>query len=527
MHELDEVVRQNQLACLPFAKSGRAEAELFDAHPELHATLERSQRAKIDSLRLQSRIGDEEHYYSNAAKLRIPSQGDDLNSPSSSKARRKSFNERSIGGIAPSRKTSAVDLMFEMDEDASKVVHDNSLASPLPERQRVRSSSGFDKTSPSPSFTGKVHQDTEASLYDTPTRAERATPYPPTGSSASQADDLQPWAASALGSSRLDMKEIMAQASSSRQSFLSSGLALKSRHSDGIPSTSTARISQRERKRQQQQMQLNQQDTPDPISQPEQPETREASTNPESPWRVASAGPRVSLKDVFGEDESKSPKATADKVSRQTSTPPLTLRQTVSRNAPAIRRAASGGSHQQSVPQPIRSVSTPIAPNKSPASPAAGLGIQQPGIRSVRYAPSPAEPSLQLSMADILSQQQTEKDVIKEAVAKRSLQEIQEEQAFQEWWDQESKRIQEEEAGATKGKTISPRGGRRGSERGRSRRGRGRGRGGAQAEASASVTDPQSSPRRGSASPAQIKPSRGRGSTERGRGRGKQPTAQP
>ena len=58
-------------------------------------------------------------------------------------------------------------------------------------------------------------------------------------------------------------------------------------------------------------------------------------------------------------------------------------------------------------------------------------------------------------MADILAQQQTEKDVSKEAVAKGSLQEIQEEQAFQEWWDQESKMVREEEEEA-KCQTVGP-----------------------------------------------------------------------
>lgn len=80
-------------------------------------------------------------------------------------------------------------------------------------------------------------------------------------------------------------------------------------------------------------------------------------------------------------------------------------------------------------------------------------------------------------MADILSQQQTEKDIIKEAVAKRSLQEIQQEQEFQEWWDQESRkvRLEEEEAAATM------KGGEGGGARGRgggTRAARGKGRGG-------------------------------------------------
>ena len=48
-------------------------------------------------------------------------------------------------------------------------------------------------------------------------------------------------------------------------------------------------------------------------------------------------------------------------------------------------------------------------------------------------------------MTEILSVQQAEKDYVKDAAAKRSLQEIQQEQEFQEWWDQESKRVIYEE----------------------------------------------------------------------------------
>jgi hypothetical protein len=69
-------------------------------------------------------------------------------------------------------------------------------------------------------------------------------------------------------------------------------------------------------------------------------------------------------------------------------------------------------------------------------------------------------------MADIQSQQQMEKIIAQDAVAKRSLQEIQAEQEFQEWWDKESARIQGEEAAAARdakplGKSGGSRGGRR------------------------------------------------------------------
>jgi len=89
-------------------------------------------------------------------------------------------------------------------------------------------------------------------------------------------------------------------------------------------------------------------------------------------------------------------------------------------------------------------------------------------------------------MADILTQQQTEKEIIKEAAAKRSLQEIQEEQAFQEWWDMESRKVRGElgrevegdvPVGRGRGKGASERGSGREKIRGR-RGGRGRGKSG-------------------------------------------------
>jgi hypothetical protein len=72
-----------------------------------------------------------------------------------------------------------------------------------------------------------------------------------------------------------------------------------------------------------------------------------------------------------------------------------------------------------------------------------------PTPRSIRHIPlpqhSPTSPSQHLSMMEILSIQEAEKTSIRDAAAKRSLQEIQAEQEFQQWWDQESRRVKEEE----------------------------------------------------------------------------------
>lgn len=76
-------------------------------------------------------------------------------------------------------------------------------------------------------------------------------------------------------------------------------------------------------------------------------------------------------------------------------------------------------------------------------------------------------------MMEILSLQEAEKASIRDAAAKRSLEEIQQEQEFQQWWEAESKRAIEEEEQA-----------KRATERAaRAAKGRGKGRGGAAANA--------------------------------------------
>lgn len=520
MLELDEVVRQNQLACMPFAKNGRAEAELFEAHPELHDIIERGRRAKIDSFRLQSRLLDEEIYYANAAKARTLPQNDENLSPSS-KVRRKSSSERYTASSPLRPKTSITDLMFEMEELPDEATPEGSSRStPLLAGNELRVSprlqalsSGLQSNEPA---CDERHEDSAHDI-DVGTSASPRFGLP------SQSLDLaslpeaaispaQPWAT--LNASKLSMTQIMAQASSNRNSSLSSGLALKGR----TTTSAAAKPSQRERKRQQQQqLQPGQDDVP---ASPIQAQLPEETVKAASPWRVASGGPKISLKDVLSPDNKKPSRPSAENIPSQASTPPLTLRQTVPGNASAIRRAASGGSPHLNTPKSIRSVSTPVALNKPSNSPSAGTGTHPPNIRSVRYAPpAAAEASLQLPMADILALQQTEKDVIKEAVAKRSLQEIQEEQAFQEWWDQESRKVREEEEEATRGKTVGPGGGKPGAGRGRPRSARGRGRGRERGDSSSTAAS-QPNPSSGTTGTERGKSMRGGVDDGRSRGRG-------
>lgn len=83
----------------------------------------------------------------------------------------------------------------------------------------------------------------------------------------------------------------------------------------------------------------------------------------------------------------------------------------------------------------------------------------------MNHQPRPVVPTAQLSMAAILSQQQEEKDTVarvREENAKRSLQDIQAEQEFQQWWEMEEQRYRVENG------LLTPAGeGRRGKGRGK------------------------------------------------------------
>ncbi|KAI4270142.1 MAG: hypothetical protein LQ337_006863, partial [Flavoplaca oasis] len=248
-----------------------------------------------------------------------------------------------------------------------------------------------------------------------------------------------PWGSQAMNLQKLDMKTIMSQASLNQTSSISSGLSSLTPSSSNI-----SRLTQRERKRQQQQAALQQSSDVKvpPVVEPQAEDMKSG-----SPWQVASSGSRTSLKEIFAA-ESVTPSLPRTKVDRSTSNPPLTLRQTIPGKTPNAKRTASEASSKPhptplqrstSTPSTSQTTNTPPRPSSSRAIPSQSpitIGPSNtPTSRTYRQnstSTSAAEPSLQLSMADILSQQQTEKDVFKEAVAKRSLQEIQEEQAFQE-----------------------------------------------------------------------------------------------
>ncbi|KAI9756211.1 MAG: hypothetical protein M4579_003951 [Chaenotheca gracillima] len=493
--ELDEVVRANQLACLPFAKSGRAEMLLQEKFPELAEERDLERQDRISAIAVRSKMAEEE---SRALPSRTKGASTESQSPASQKIRRKSSKE--IGSQAsaslPSLKSkvSAAELIFDMDEDDGRSGHptaDPSRPSPGPEvstpttprlgptqEHNYGPSSG--QSHPS-SFAHSVSpsQRREQPSWSSPSQNQNESPRSPSLSSS------KPWASTSLSSSKLDMRDIMAQASSSRASTLSAGLSSQvgqqQRQQQPKPSPlSGAKLSQRERKKMRQQQQLQeQQQQSSPLSQgAASPLVTKETPKTASPWQVASStsAAKVSLKEVLGSEERQQHRAPSSPVVTTTSitkpSPQTPQQRSVSNPTIPSKPKANVKSPTDSVtpssPPPQPTITTHKQPSPIPASGSIG-----------------PEPSLNLSMADIISQQQAESDVIRQvATARRPLQDIQQEQEFMEWWDAESKKAVSMEKGGEVGVDVpagagkSGRGGLRGRGRGRGKKGESRGGGG-------------------------------------------------
>jgi len=456
--ELDEVVRGNQLNCLPFAKSGRADLLLHERHPNLAGDIDEERQRRVRDMIFRAGLREDDNRLSSSFRARVGSLDDLMSSsPSHEKLRNKSKIARNAP-FSPSirPKDSNMDLMFDMDDEDPF-----GLGSPK---------------SPTPTLAPKFDL--------TPTKTDSATwneldpqdkldddqsylPSRPTGLDNLNGNENPPsnqntktWSSPGLPSSKLDMREIMAQASTSRISNLSMSLSAQKDKDQNVMKSSAPKLSQKERKKRQQQALQQALDQP-------QITVDKADGQPFSPWQVATSGPRTSLKDVLSESQTSPLQLATNPLGSPVISQPLTPRRNASPDTrfPGQRRNVNvnAGPKRGSSPMDISHSSKPTS--------------LVPHSKSYNTPPAKAEPSLQLSMADIIGQQRREQEVIKEAVAKRSLQEIQEEQAFQEWWDQESKKAQEEAARARA--SPSGRGGKTGGGRGkggpRGRGGRGRG----------------------------------------------------
>jgi len=507
LRELDGVVRDNQLSRCPFVRSGRTEILLHDRYPDLAQDIEEERQVRVKELAYRSAQKDDEKKMSTSFRTRFGSL-DDLSGISPTPERRSKVaktprNEPFSPSLRP--KDSQAELMFDMEDDASPAI-----ASPL---------------SPSARAHGKklAREDTSNSL---PRAGDATSPpgeelvhhgsvelrTPPASFGRRTSTNGSPWAASTIPTARLDLRQVLAEPRAS-QSALSAGLAAQQAESSAkgpVPQ----KISQKERKRrQQQQAEDAARQEESTKAQPHQPWTA-VGEKKVAPWKKAAPAPPVtSLKGMLEADIA-SPAVPPVKplVAAEASSSSSTPRRAASPDTRFPGQKSNGSNNaQQSSSQLARVEAPPLVPHSK---------------SYIKKAPR-LEQELGLGLADIIGQQKREQQSVREAVAKRSLQEIQQEQEFQEWWDLESRRMQEEEqarlATAMKASEGGARRGRGGKSRGGGRRHNG-------TEADQNMEGGSGSARQGGErvggddkagrKNGESKPGRGRGRGGRGRGDG-------
>ncbi|KAJ5467381.1 hypothetical protein N7475_005133 [Penicillium sp. IBT 31633x] len=447
LHELDMICRENQLACWPISRGRNSEEYVFEQYPELVSVVKTDKQRRIDAMDLKARFGSLEPYDGRARST----PNEKISSPAVRKSKASmSADSPKVGG-SPMLKTkqSTGDLMFQMDDEAlmspnaskSKSVirslrftegilenrsypDSPALGADVPEGTPLGDRSFLDDQMSSPRGQLPAQSPSEARAISLGQKYPLASSSDPSSA---------PWTSPAISNSKKDLKDIMGEASLSRVSNITLAMADRPESSGSF----VQKISQKERKKlQQQQMQE------------QLAAQKKAKDAPQNPWQkpVNTSASVSSLDPLPGQSSPASEPITSPQKH-------MTMRQTVAGTPPPKTKPAA-----KSIQTPGRSVSgNPRLPSPSkPSTPGPSIAPRntqptspQPAIQSIRHIPRPnltqseSPSSGSFSLSTILLQQQTEKEAIREAAtAKHVLQEIQAEQEFQQWWDQESKRVQ-------------------------------------------------------------------------------------
>ncbi|KAJ5081586.1 hypothetical protein NUU61_009850 [Penicillium alfredii] len=457
LRELDAVCHENQLSCFPISRGRNSEDYIFEKYPEIVSSVETDRQRRIDAMTLQTRVNQVESY--NVRPRAAPSEKA-IASPTARKGKGIASRDVSNAALSPvlRPRKSTSDLMFQMDEEPALSIVDSmkgksAMRSPRP-GEGMRENRSYPD---SPALTGSIPEaeslgdggfldeqmslPQETLLAESPSESramtlnqKRALASPPGPSPA-------PWSSPAISNSKKDLKDIMGETSQSRVSNLTLGMADRRESSGSFAS----KPSQKERKKMQQQQMQEMLDA-----------KQQAKEVPRNPWQIpapASSATPGKLDPLPGQSGPSTPTSEPAKAVQK---PAMTLRQTVAGTPPRSKPVATPQQTQKrsvsgNIKQSPSLSKTPTSGPSTPPQPTQPSTSPQPAIQSIRHIPRPdpnapgsRSPShSSLSLATILHQQQSEKDEIREAAtAKHNLQDIQAEQEFQQWWDQESKRVQ-------------------------------------------------------------------------------------
>ncbi|KAK6354990.1 hypothetical protein TWF696_004116 [Orbilia brochopaga] len=550
MAELDEAVKARQLAYMPISRNGRAEAELLEKYPHLASDADNERAALLQLLDSgpspNAATTDPEPGTSPASYRQSP--GFRAGSYEKSRRRRssKAGQEKPTVQVPKLGPAQSSELIFDMDDEdpATRLTRTPTSHSPeLPRKEYYMLNPSATKGDVWYDCKGKqiASADGVSNVEQKSTQSAGTTMKPNDGAA------RQPWSAGAgIQSNKLDLGEIMAQASKNRTSNLSLGLSSAASREltsvDSLPTAGfdapiTAKVSQKERKRQQQQQQqLQSQQATSVADAPSTPDKSIPAPKP-SPWKaIRSPSNPLSLQQGLVSPTSKP--------AQNTSTPsrsldvPSTLQSPPAASTPTKKpRDAAPRTPQSTAPKPP--IQTPqsqvqtrrynssgdviATPTKATPVRSASSTIQPRSERYDDFPPIPnrADQTRSLPLAEIIQQEQIQQDIVRGKGPKQSLQEIQQEQEFMDWWEKESERYQQEEHErqllAQGQKPSGTRGRGRGGARGR---GAARGRGGKAGQPGAGNTN-QGKDTDSSGVPKQG-PDGGRG--RRGRGKGQDGT---
>lgn len=466
--DLDEVVRGNQLARYPFARSGRAALLLHEQYPNLAQDIDEERQRRVKEMAFKANQKEDERKLSSSLKGKFGSL-EDIHpaSPSLDKSKGKGpvrRNEPFSPDLRP--KGGQADLMFDMDED------EGPLESPSIRPERALSSRKKIELDQIPPLSESLRSQQPKPARDSPLGSSPAglglTSSPLAGqpSATTSLKSGNPWASAKLPTAKLDLREIMNETPPAR-SALSAGLAAQ-QAKEASAKPSQTKLSQKERKKLQQLQAEQAAQFAQALSDKTPWEKPKTDSRP-SPWKAASSESRAATSDSRADASKSAPPVTKPLVAAEASAKSIPRRT----QSPDTRH--SGQSRTPAATPPVR----PPPRTSSTSTFSADMSNKPvtPHSKSYIKPAAKSEPIIGLSMADIIDQERRNLESVKEAVAKRSLQEIQQEQAFQEWWEEESRRTQEEEARRSNREKEREEGKSSKGRRGRSGKPRGGGRG--------------------------------------------------
>lgn len=455
--ELDAIVRDNQASQSPFVRSGRSEMLLHEAHPELAQDIDEERQIRVKEIAFRASKEDDRRL-STAFRGKRESGVDDASAstPATDKIKKTPKGARNEPfGLSPELKpkTSQADLIFDMEEDGPAAV-----GTPLDAKAPKPSTPAADMDqfpSLGSSWKGKAPMrrgQSPAVISPSPLQAG-SSPATKTGA---------PWANAPMPASKVGLRDIIQLEATSTptaagRSALSEGLAAQQQEGTSAAKVAPPKLSQKERKKQQQEQAAAQAALHyAKASLANKPAWGDTESKAPPPWKMVTANKAKPAPLDVNPPASSSPvakplvAAETTPVARRTASPDTRFsgQRTSSHNS-----VHTANPNPKARPTPTPTASSSSAPRPAPQPPAQqfpslGESASKPIVPHSKVYIAPArkdEHLLGFSMEEIILQQKLEQERIKGAMSKRSLQEIQEEQAFQEWWDAESKRLQEEE----------------------------------------------------------------------------------